>query len=583
MRRNGSTWGRILTAFAAVVFVRSAEGATPDRVYSRDGSIFIKDTLYEIPAGAWFVSPVGRDSAPGNARAPWKTLSKAVAAANPGSTIILRGGAYREGEIKTGGKALTIQPYPHESVWIKGSVVVSDWTKDGRTWRFEGWTPRIPHDSDPRAIDPAHPRAAWPEMVFVDGKPLRQAGDATSVGSGDFFVDEDRKRIVIGDDPAGKIVEVSAWRFALNAFVADGLTIRGLGFCHYATSATPEFKAALILTNTRAVVEDSTFAWNATSGLAVFGKKAEIRGNTFVFNGQVGVAGWRCDGSAIERNHISYNNVEHFKKDWDNGGLKITETRGLALRDNWVECNEGPGLWLDVSCRNVDIVGNVLNGNASIGVFYEISAKCVIVSNLFLNNEIGINAGAGSANVLIYNNTLIGDRESIRIVDDERASTAEPDMPWNTRDVELKNNVIAEVPGRSTRALQVLDFSKAPRTAEAMEVRVNSNVYRRADARSLAGLVWWSRGAKSSVYGTLREFLAETRQESNGVELDDRSPRLFIDEERGDYRISREFEAGFQAAELPEPVARALKLSPGVRPGPGATYWAGMPQGPRSR
>jgi len=40
------------------------------------------------------VSPSGSDSAAGTAAAPWRSLDKAVAAAGPGATVLVRGGAY---------------------------------------------------------------------------------------------------------------------------------------------------------------------------------------------------------------------------------------------------------------------------------------------------------------------------------------------------------------------------------------------------------------------------------------------------------------------------------------------------------
>ena len=50
------------------------------------------------PAGGVYVSPSGNDStANGSIGAPYKSINAALSAANPGDTVVLRGGTYREG------------------------------------------------------------------------------------------------------------------------------------------------------------------------------------------------------------------------------------------------------------------------------------------------------------------------------------------------------------------------------------------------------------------------------------------------------------------------------------------------------
>ena len=57
-------------------------------------------------------------------------MDHALSTAQDGDTVVLREGTYREGT-GFGGKALTLQAYPHEQAWMKGSVVVTAWTPDG--------------------------------------------------------------------------------------------------------------------------------------------------------------------------------------------------------------------------------------------------------------------------------------------------------------------------------------------------------------------------------------------------------------------------------------------------------------------
>lgn len=50
--------------------------------------------LGPIPVDAHYVSPTGSDSNVGTATAPWRSLGRAVAAAEPGDTVVLRPGTY---------------------------------------------------------------------------------------------------------------------------------------------------------------------------------------------------------------------------------------------------------------------------------------------------------------------------------------------------------------------------------------------------------------------------------------------------------------------------------------------------------
>jgi hypothetical protein len=130
--------------------------------------ITLQDMNYPIPPGAYFVSTTGSDTNPGTESTPFLTLGKAVAMAPPHSTIVIRAGVYRE-TVTIRGKSLTLQPYPHEQVWMKGSVVVNGWVAEGSCWRKDGWTYQFIPTQDPRTIDPAFPMVRYPDQVFLDG------------------------------------------------------------------------------------------------------------------------------------------------------------------------------------------------------------------------------------------------------------------------------------------------------------------------------------------------------------------------------------------------------------------------------
>ena len=214
----------------------SPTGTYPTGTYSSDGTVDIRDTNYPVPAGAYFVATTGNDSNAGNEAAPWKTIGHALTAAPGGSTIVIHGGTYREGSLNLSGKKLTLQPYPHEKVWLKGSLVVSNWVASGSAWRSDGWIAQFALDTPAEAIDSNYPMAPHRDMVFVNGKALRQVGSLAQVAAGTFYADYSNHRLYIGDNPAGKTVEATAQAIALNIVGANGTVVRGLGFEHYATS-----------------------------------------------------------------------------------------------------------------------------------------------------------------------------------------------------------------------------------------------------------------------------------------------------------------------------------------------------------
>jgi hypothetical protein len=98
----------------------------------------LKDTNYPAPANAIYVSTIGNDSAAGTLTAPLRTVNAAVAKLPAGGTVVPRAETFRE-SVNPVNKPITLQPYPHEMVWLKGSDVLTSWVADGAAWRASGW------------------------------------------------------------------------------------------------------------------------------------------------------------------------------------------------------------------------------------------------------------------------------------------------------------------------------------------------------------------------------------------------------------------------------------------------------------
>jgi hypothetical protein len=361
-------------------------------------------TTYPIPAGARFVSPSGSDAASGLLATPWRTLTHAVVAAPSGTTIVLRAGTYREMVETRVDKRFTFQPYPNEAAWMSGSRPVTGWVSDGNAWRKDGWTVRFSRSwVDPNMIDPLFPMAAYPDMAFIDGTPLRQVGQRAAVVAGTFFVDEASSELWVGSDPTGHVVEATVIAEGLHVNAPDTV-IRGLGFKHF---GNPLFRlGAVKAVGARTVVEQNVIVDNATAGLSVIGPDAVVRRNTLTRNGQLGVHGHVATRMLLESNVVSGNNSERFVTWQAAGGVKVTNSTGVVMRGNVADDNRGHGLWYDVGSHDATVIHNVTRRNASAGIFFEMSNSAMIAGNVSTDNVAGIQAGE-SSDVDVWNNVMI--------------------------------------------------------------------------------------------------------------------------------------------------------------------------------
>lgn len=365
-------------------------------------AVNVKDTNYPIPAGAYFVSPDGRDSNSCKSFNSPCSVKKAIAIAPSGKTIVFKNGIYRNGDININ-KKLTLQAYPHATPWLKGSVVVGGWVREGNKWRKDGWNYSFrPLSSE--VIDPKYPMARYLDMVYVNGVALKQVGSKAQVGPGKFYVDNARNKLYIGNNPAGKTVEGTAMKraFALSG-KGSSTIIRGLGFANFA-------EQAILVMADRVTLENNTSVWNGKSGINLTGaKNAVLRGNNIGYNAMAGIHANYANSLLLENNSISYNNIEQFRTNWSAAGIKITRTTGLTLRNNVFDNNLSTALWMDISVYKSTVVGNTIKNNKSIGVQHELSHLGTVTGNMIANNGAGLFVG-DSSSIQARNNRIVNNR-----------------------------------------------------------------------------------------------------------------------------------------------------------------------------
>jgi parallel beta-helix repeat protein len=475
------------------------------------GSVAVGSAAYAVPSGALFVSSAsGDDAAAGTQSAPLRTLSRAVARASAGQTIVLRGGTYHESVVVPYEKPLTIQAYPREPVWLDGSSRVSSFTPSGSTWVASGWGTRFSSAisgiaDNPRFVAPAAPFAARPDQVFVGSTQLRQVGSASAVVAGTFYVDYAAKTIRIGSDPSGKEVRASDLRQALQVQAPD-TTVRGIGIRRYA--ATYDDRGAVRFDNVRATVQDVVVEDTATIGIVLGNNDSRLVRVTAQRNGMLGVNASSAYRLVVRDSVITGNNSEHFKPAPVSGGIKVTRSRDVEVVNNDTGRNSGSGMWFDESCYDLTVTGNDSNDNEYTGIQLELSDTAVVADNSTTGGQTGINL-FDSGNVQLFNNTMGGNskfalsllqderRQAIASFDgqDPRRPAVDSTVPWLTRNITIANNVFARGGGFSIYALD----KKTNIPVDRWNLTITGNLFTKRVVTSDPTMVAWGQGDNSTL------------------------------------------------------------------------------------
>ena len=219
------------------------------------------------------------------------------------------------------------------------------------------------------------------------------------------------------------------------------------------------------------------------------------------------------------------------------------------------------------------IRGSNFNRNSGDGLFLELSARAVVGDSLFLHNQRdGIKVN-NTSNVQIWNNTFVGNSRSLWLVQDQRRNTdrsdqavdpripwPDPEMPWQTQDITVSNNVIGLQGGSATCVLCVEDYS-GKESAEAMRIKVNGNAYNRSSASAPSTLTVWSRGSGyPATFPTLAAFKSGTGQEARGREVTGST----VISATGELSADVQSQAGSTAVGLPSDIAQALARPSGT-------------------
>jgi nitrous oxidase accessory protein NosD len=517
----------------------------------------------------WHVAPENLAGLPTDAQV--RTISEAAAKAEPGDTVVIHGGVYRETvaveRSGTRDRPICFRAAPGENVVITGTDAIREWVKEpgggnvfGAPWphRFIGWNKSGTHPDDDE-----HRMIGRCEQVFILGYPLLQALDRKGLGRGTFYVDLDARRIYVcprdGADLAHEppLVEASV-RQVLWHVKGEHVHLRGLRFRYAANMAQ---QGATRFEGDHGVIEDCIFESTNSSGATFAARGLIVRRCVFRGNGQLGFGAARAHDLRFIDCIVSDNNVKGFGRGWEAGGDKLVLCRNAIIERSRFINNRGNGLWFDIGNENCVVRNCLIADNDDAGVFYEISYGLhahdnVIVGNGFRETPGSWGAGAGislssSPDCVIERNLIVGNREGFDFREQGRKTVLIDDEKerwiWN-HDERIRHNVLAlnrdaqvrgwfdvddgrhwpaalpaddEKPkGKAARDLaaryQARDRAGAPSglSLETLAITFENNLY---DARPWQGLFHWGVDWKRhKAYTNLGDVRAELKLESGG-------------------------------------------------------------------
>jgi parallel beta-helix repeat protein len=206
--------------------------------------------------------------------------------------------------------------------------------------------------------------------VFVDGAPAR------------FTVDVEGA-VVLPDDPAGKLVEVTT-RTRWLTVAASGVTVAGFRMRH--SAGGDDHALAVFAPAYRATIRDNVLQDAGAYAVMLEGDDHRFEGNDV--SGAHGVAVHLGTGRGIRvrgnRIHDSGPQLPTGPAPWRPAGLLGWDTQAV-IEDNEVHDNRGAGLFFQRSA-GVELRGNSVHGNAGAGIVFLHGERADIEKNRLWRN-----------------------------------------------------------------------------------------------------------------------------------------------------------------------------------------------------
>lgn len=548
---------------------------------------------WEIPADAAAVIHVAPDGDPAASGADIDhptTIEAALARATTGAVIVLRGGVYRTGGLRTN-QGITLQPWRDEVPVFKGTRVATNWTKQRNgLWRTHWDTlfPRKPAGWWQRDREGTR-TPLWrfnDDMVFADGRMLQSVGWEGAVDENTFYIDYETGDVYIGVDPDRHRIEITAHDSALIRTIEPlhgrpsdgrGLTLRGITFTQYAYRALeiegrepegPEPETEYGNDVTGSLLEHLTLSFCSRVAGYLRGDGLTIRHCLVSDTSTEGIYILASSDVLLERNIFRRNNIEGITGYYPAAVKIFNQSHRVTCRDNLVTDNHlSNGIWYDVGNRDGVFINNWVEQSID-GFFFEISIGAICAGNVFIDCEKGVRS-LNSARVRVYNNTFVNTMASFERTPRSAVGDHFGWHPATGPEVderhghEFVGNVLV-VDGRHPRA--PLNFEQTPelcdRLTDPQVSRLDGNLYVRLRAERDLPLIHWSPAANETCgqnLGSLEALRAiDPAFEPHGVALTDFPGQVFRSIELRNLQLLPAIAEKAPRVDLPPEVARLL-------------------------
>lgn len=384
-------------------------------------------------SGVWadtiHVRPTGSDSAAGSSNQPYRTINQAASVAQPGDTIIVHGGTYREW-IKPvrGGTSessrIVYRAAPGEEVLVKGSEQVTTWVSEGAgVWKVE-----LPNAYFGR-YNPYELTLSggwlnygqWHHRgdVYLNGEAFYEKGTVQEVTEAErtWFCQADGNvtTILANFGKANPNTELTEINVRESIFMPEitGLkyiTVDGFHFMHAAANWAPpvldlQTGAAGTRMGRNWIIENCIVVNARCVGIILghapgvdyrdidaFGDHI-IRNNVIRRCGQAGIAGQKgATRSLISGNLIEDTNYRREFGGWETAAIKFHNSVDTVLSGNLIRGvyhqKEGAfGIWMDYGNQGTRITGNIIYNTAAATVFLEMNHGPALVDNNVLAGQ----------------------------------------------------------------------------------------------------------------------------------------------------------------------------------------------------
>jgi parallel beta-helix repeat protein len=405
-----------------------------------------------------YVDPATSASTPNH----YQTIASAMAALQPGDTLTIASGIYREtmqfpSRNWSAGMPTVIRG--SGQVVIVGADIVTGWTKGENGVFYRTW----PSESEQVIVNgtalqqiggtvfdgyPVSKVAGLTGILPGSGGiwPGRIDGDASSMPNNSFYYDSTTNRLYVraSANLNSQRVEVSTRAYGLLGMNVAGVKITNVQF-RYGNTSVKGRNGFVTLSGQNIVVDHVMVSDTDSVGMEVDGDNNQVTYSTANSCGQVGMKA-RGNNVLLAYNVTNYNNTRNFNKWWEAGGIKIVGNNGLinsVVNGHTSIGNIGDGIWFDWGNQNDLIENSISEYNAGFGIQYEASSGAKIVGNrVIANGQRGIYLPSSSYST-VQNNLVAGNGlEGIAIIDEGRT---DPNGVLNLHPIgnAVTNNVLA--------------------------------------------------------------------------------------------------------------------------------------------